>query len=51
MSIVLPSLTLFTIGTSLMMTIRLGVMSLARHAEKPITAAAPKPKPVAAATR
>ena len=35
MSVILPGITLFTIGTGLMMTIRLAVMRLARQAEKP----------------
>jgi hypothetical protein len=42
---------MFTIGTSLMMTIRLSVMSLARHAERPISAATHQPKSVVTATR
>jgi hypothetical protein len=52
MSVFLPSLTMFTIGTSLMMTIRLSVMNLARQAEKPTsTTATRQPRSVATATR
>ena len=55
MSVILPSITRFTIGTTLMMTVRLSVMWMARHAEmsSPITPCSPSDSHTgpAAATR